>query len=118
MNVNRVVISGRLTRDPETRKTPANKSLAKFSIASSSGKDKTGFFSVTAWGNLADAVSTYLKKGKQVIVDGRLDFQKWTGQDGKTQSRVSIVAESIEFVGSERRPESEESQPVDDDIPF
>lgn len=99
--VNRVVLVGRLTRDPELRTTGTGKSVAGFGIAVNKrikpqdGSPDADFFSVTAWGQTAEYVSNYLTKGRLVAVDGRLSQRKYTTQDGQTREVIEIVADNV-----------------------
>ena len=98
--LNRVVLIGRLVRDPEMRTTTTGKSVVSFSIAVNKrvkAQDGTeaDFFRVTAWGQTAEYVNTYLTKGRLVSVDGRLDTRKWTDQSGANRETVEIVADNV-----------------------
>lgn len=99
--VNRVVLVGRLTRDPEVRSTTTGKTVCDFSIAvdrrfqSQDGKE-TDFFRVIAWGQTAEFVSRYLTKGRLVAVDGRLQWRKYTDSQGISREAVEVVAESVQ----------------------
>lgn len=100
--VNRVVLVGRLTRDPELRTTTTGKSVCDFSIAvqkkikPQDGSPDADFFRVNAWGAQADYVSNYLTKGRLVAVDGRLQSRKYTTSDGQNREVVEIVADSVQ----------------------
>ncbi|MHB8635651.1 MAG: single-stranded DNA-binding protein [Fimbriimonadaceae bacterium] len=102
MSINRVVLVGRLTRDPELRTTQTGKSVCDFGIAVSKrvkpqdGSPDADFFRVTAWSQTADYVSTYLTKGRLVAIDGRLQSRKFQGNDGQNREVVEIVAESVQ----------------------
>ena len=109
-NVNVVVITGNLTRDPELRSTPAGTSVCKLRVAVNSRRkdgqsgewvDKPNYFDVTVWGAQGENCSTYLSKGRPVAVEGRLDWREWEARDGggKRQS-VEIIANSVQFLGS------------------
>lgn len=102
MSINRVVLVGRLTRDPELRTTSTGKSVCDFSIAVSKkikpqdGSPDADFFRVSAWGQTADYVSTYLSKGRLVGVDGRLQSRKFQANDGQNREVVEIVADNVQ----------------------
>jgi|SRR5579862_501989 len=102
MSINRVVLVGRLTRDPELRTTQTGKSVCDFSIAVTKrvkpqdGSPDADFFRVTAWGQTADYVSTYLTKGRLVGLDGRLQSRKYTASDGQNREVVEIVADNVQ----------------------
>jgi single-strand DNA-binding protein len=101
MSVNRVVLIGRLTRDPELRTTNSGKNVVDFSIAvqkrmkPQDGSPDADFFRVKAWGQTADYVNSYLQKGRLVAVDGRLETRKWTDQNGTNRESVEVVADNV-----------------------
>ena len=107
MDLNKVMIIGRLTRDPEMRTTPNGANVCSFSVAtgfnwtdqSGQKKEQTEFHNVVAWRKLADIVAQYLKKGSQVYIEGRLQTRSWDGQDGKKNYRTEIVAENMIMLG-------------------
>ncbi|HSJ18621.1 MAG TPA: single-stranded DNA-binding protein [Solirubrobacterales bacterium] len=108
-NVNVVVITGNLTRDPELRTTPGGTSVCKLRVAvnsrrkdSASGEwvDKPNYFDVTVWGAQGENCATYLSKGRPVAVEGRLDWREWEAQDGSKRQAVEIIANSVQFLGS------------------
>src|SRR5438309_10662468 len=100
--INRVVLIGRLTRDPELRTTATGKSVCGFSIAVTKrlkpqdGSPDADFFHINAWERQAEYVSNYLTKGRLVAVDGRLQSRKYTASDGTNREVVEIVAESVQ----------------------
>jgi single-strand DNA-binding protein len=109
-NVNVVVITGNLTRDPELRHTGGGTAVCELRVAVNSRRkdgasgewvDKPNYFDVTVWGAQGENCSTYLAKGRPVAVEGRLDWREWEAKDGsgKRQS-VSIVANTVQFLGS------------------
>lgn len=109
-NVNVVVVTGNLTRDPELRSTPGGTSVCKLRVAVNSRRkdgqsgewvDKPNYFDVTVWGAQGENCANYLSKGRPVAVEGRLDWREWEAQDGsgKRQS-VEIIANSVQFLGS------------------
>lgn len=108
-NLNRVVITGNLTKDPELRSLPSGTSVCKLRVAvnsrrkdSTSGEwvDKPNYFDVTVWGAQGENCANYLSKGRPVAVDGRLDWREWEAQDGSKRQAVEIVADSVQFLGS------------------
>src|SRR5688500_9839194 len=107
-NINRVVLTGNLTRDPELRSLQSGTSVCSLRIASNSRRrdasgewvDKPNYFSVTVWGAQAENCNRYLAKGRPVCIDGRLDWREWTGQDNVKRESVEIVAESVQFLGT------------------
>jgi single-strand DNA-binding protein len=102
MSLNRVILIGRLTRDPELRTTNTGKNVVEFSIAVNKrfkpqdGQPDADFFRVKAWGQTADYVSNYLTKGRLVSVDGRLETRKFTDKDGNNREVVEVVAENVQ----------------------
>lgn len=94
-NTNIVVVSGNLARDPEMKYTQDGKAILNGSIAVNEGKDKCSFFDFTAFEKTAEFVNQYLKKGDAVIINGRLQQQKWE-KDGVKHYAVKIIANNIE----------------------
>lgn len=100
--INRVVLVGRLTRDPEMRTTQSGKSVCDFSIAvqkrikPQDGSPDADFFRVTAWEKTAEYVANYLSKGRLVAVDGRLQSRKYTAQDGSNREVVEVIADNVQ----------------------
>jgi single-strand DNA-binding protein len=107
-SINRVVLVGRLTRDPELRALPSGMSVCGLRIACSSSKkdadgeyrEKPNFFDVDAYGGAAESVSRYMRKGSRVAVDGRLEWREWEAPDQQKRQTVSIVADTIQFLDS------------------
>lgn len=116
---NQVILMGNLTRDPELKAIPSGQSVVSFSLAlnrsykDSSGewKEATDFVDVTAWGPLAERVAQYCQKGKQVLVNGRIQSRSWE-QDGQKRSKVEVLAQDVTFLGSNP---GGNSGPVSDD---
>ncbi|MFC1670297.1 single-stranded DNA-binding protein [Spirochaetota bacterium] len=143
-DINRVVLIGRLTRDPELRYIQSGTAVANFSIANnrtyvSSGekKEQASFFNCIAWAKLGEVISEYCKKGQRIGIEGRLQQRSWDDQEGKKRSTVEIVVENFQFLTSRGEsggvdetyvPETSEQPPdlpdkdsnpfSDDDIPF
>jgi single-strand DNA-binding protein len=107
-NINRVVLTGNLTRDPELRTTPSGTSVCGLRIAcntrrkDSSGQwvDKPNYFDVTVWGAQGENCAQYLSKGRPVAVDGRLEWREWEDKEGNKRQAVDIIADSVQFLGS------------------
>ncbi len=93
--INSVIVLGNLTKDPVQRETTNNNVVTSFSIAVNGIKDHTDFFNVQTWGKTAEFVAKYLKKGSQVVVDGRLSKQIWE-KDGEKHYDVIIVADNVQ----------------------
>jgi len=107
MDLNKVMIIGRLTRDPEVRTTPAGTSVATFSVAtgfvwtdqSGQKQEKTEFHNIVTWRRLAEICGQYLQKGSQVYIEGRLQTRNWTGQDGVKRYTTEIITENMIMLG-------------------
>ena len=108
-NINRVVLTGNLTKDPELRSTPGGTSVCKLRVAvntrrkDASGQwvDKPNYFDVTVWGQQGENCATYLQKGRPVAIDGRLEWREWDATDGSGKRQaVEIVADTVQFLGS------------------
>ena len=107
-NINRVVMTGNLTRDPELRNLPSGTAVCSMRIACNTRRkgsggeweDKPNYFDVTVWGNQGESCAQYLSKGRPVGVDGRLDWREWEAQDGTKRQATDIIADSVQFLGS------------------
>lgn len=103
LNLNRAMILGNLTRDPEVRFTPAGQSVATFAVATNrrwttkegQTQESAEYHDVVAWGKLAEICQQFLKKGQRVYVEGRLQTRSWEGQDGAKRNRTEIIAENV-----------------------
>ena len=145
-NLNKVLLIGRLTRDPETRTTQSGSSVVAFGLAvnrtyvrrdSGEKVEETCFVDVEAWGRTGETIARYMSKGRQLLVEGRLKFDSWE-RDGQRRSKLSVVCENFQFLGdrggggggdarSERAPSAAAGvrdpgpnygNASDDDIPF
>ena len=112
--MNKVILMGRLTRDPEVRYTQnTNLTVANFSIAvnrrfaKENDTVKADFFNVIAWNKTGEFVGKYFKKGQQVIVSGRLQNRNWTDQQGVKHYATDVIAEEVEFADSKKNSDSE-----------
>lgn len=108
-NINRVVLTGNLTRDPELRSTGGGTPVCSLRVAvntrrkdQTSGEwvDKPNYFDVTVWGQQGENCAQYLAKGRPVAVDGRLEWREWQDQSGNKRQSVDIIADSVQFLGS------------------
>lgn len=138
-SINRVVLVGNLTRDPELRHTPSGTAVCSLRLAvntrrkdeSGQWTDKPNYFDVTVWGQQGENCAQYLAKGRPVAIDGRLEWREWEAQDGAKRQAVEVVAESVQFLGGRQESEGAyvpagaaasgddfPSSPADDDIPF
>ena len=107
-NINRVVLTGNLTRDPELRSTASGMSVCSLRIASNTRRknqatgeweDKPNFFDVTVWGAQGENCARFLSKGRPVALDGRLEWREWQDQQGNNRQSVEIVADNVQFLG-------------------
>jgi single-strand DNA-binding protein len=106
-NINRVVLTGNLTRDPELRSTPSGTSVCSLRVAcntrrkDASGEwvDKPNYFDVTIWGRQGESAAQYLEKGRPVAIDGRLEWREWQDKEGNKRQSVDIIADSVQFLG-------------------
>jgi single-strand DNA-binding protein len=136
-DLNRVMIIGRLGKDPETRFMPNGKAVTNFSVATSEKwkkdgekQERTEWHNVVAFEKLAEICAEYLRKGSQVYVEGKLQTRKWQDKEGKDRYTTEIVASGMQMLGSrpqQQRQESPSSEPAagddssgdwSDDIPF
>ena len=109
-NVNKVILIGNLTRDPELRYTPSGAAVCEFTLAlnrnwmSKQGekRDETCFIDVVCWARTAENCAEYLKKGRQTYVEGRLTQDRWESQDGQKRSKIRVTAERVQFLGGGR----------------
>ena len=101
--LNKIIVMGRLTRDPELRRTGSGTAVTSFSVAvdrdfkSQSGEKETDFIDVVAWRSTAEFVSKYFTKGRMAVVEGRLQIRDWTDRDGGKRRSAEIVADNVYF---------------------
>jgi single-strand DNA-binding protein len=141
-SINRVVLVGNLTKDPELRHTPSGTAVCNLRLAvNTRRKDETGqwvdkpnYFDITVWGNQGERCAQYLSKGRPVGVDGRLEWREWETPEGNKRQAVEVVADSVQFLGGRgdgdggggyipadaaATPAGDfPASPTDDDIPF
>lgn len=144
-NINRVVLVGNLTRDPELRHTPSGTAVCSLRLAVNSRRkdsatgewgEKPNYFDITVWGNQGESCAQYLSKGRPVAVDGRLDWREYEAKDGSKRQAIEIIADSVQFLGGRGDGEGGQSYipssdvaadqsdfvktgaAADDDIPF
>lgn len=106
-SLNKVLLIGNLTRDPELRYTPSGTAVAdlsiainrKYTTASGEKKEETCFVDVTLWARRAEVASQYLKKGSPLFVEGRLHLDKWENNEGQKRSKLKVVAQNFQFIG-------------------
>jgi len=108
-NINRVVLVGNLTKDPELRHTPSGTAVCSLRLAVNTRRkdgatgewtEKPNYFDITVWGNQGESCAQYLGKGRPVAVDGRLEWREWDAQDGTKRQAVEVIADSVQFLGS------------------
>lgn len=141
--LNRVVIVGRLVRDPELRKTASDRSVVAFTVAldnrtTNNGEKSTSYIPCTAWNSTAESIAKFMKKGSLVGVDGHLNQRSYTANDGRKVSVVEVIADSVQFLekkndssvnssttsNNDYNRQMSEDEPVegidasDDDLPF
>lgn len=134
--INKVILMGRLTRDPELRHTGTGTPVANFSVAIDNGygeNRQTDFINCVAWSKTAEFVSNYFSKGKMIIVIGRISTRSWEGQDGKKNYTTEVVASEVSFGESKSKSTQQggDAAPpatgdefaflddgIDDDMPF
>jgi single-strand DNA-binding protein len=141
-NFNKVILLGRLTRDPELRYTASGTAVAKIGLAVNNRykqgeewKEEPCFVNITVFGRQAETCNEYLSKGRQALFEGRLNYRKWETEDGQTKSLLEVVANNVQFLSSGRdanpsgsggspsgsggSPAGQEPPPLDDgDVPF
>ena len=120
-NFNKVILAGNLTRDPELRYTPKGTAIAKIGLAinrkwrSESGemKDETTFVDVDAFGKTAETIGQYLKKGRPILIEGRLRYETWDDKTtGAKRSKLGVIMDSFQFIDSGNRTDSEGGAPA------
>ena len=118
--LNSVIIMGRLTRDPELRRTQGGTAVTSFAMAvdrdfkSQSGEKETDFIDVVAWRNTGEFAAKYLAKGRMAAVEGRIQVRDWQDKDGNRRKSVEVVADNVYFADSKRDSKPQESRTVDD----
>jgi len=145
-SLNRVILAGNLTRDPEVRYTPTGTAVADLGLAvndrvkkDNEWVEKPTFIDVTVWGRQAETTSEYLQKGSPVLIEGRLQLDSWETKEGEKRNKLKVVAERVQFLGSPKKggqqgdapddfvsgpPTEPEAAPVrastsdEDDLPF
>ena len=133
-NLNKVLLIGNLTRDPELRYIPSGAAVANFGLATNrryttqdgEQKEEVCFVEIVVWRKTAEACANYLSKGRPVFIEGYLQYDSWEAEDGQKRNKLRVVADRVQFLGGRR----EDSAPgesgaggmgevdADDDIPF
>ena len=135
-SLNRVILIGNLTRDPELRYTPSGLAIAKFGLAvndrykqGDEWKERVNFIDIVVWGKQGENCSEYLAKGRSVCVEGRLQYSSWETEEGQKRSKIEVVADSGVFLGGKGQDDSGRGDGRDagvappealqnDDVPF
>ena len=106
--LNKIILMGRLTRDPELRRTGSGTAVTSFAIAvdsdfkSQNGEKETDFIDVVAWRSTAEFVSKHFSKGRMAVVEGRLQIRDWTDKDGTKRRTAEVIADNVYFADSKR----------------
>ena len=117
--LNRIFLMGRLTRDPELRRTQSGTAVASFALAvdrdykDQDGQRETDFVDIVAWRSTAEFVSKYFSKGRMAVVDGRLQVRLWTDKDGNKRRTTEVVADNVYFGDSKKVSDSDTSPAPD-----
>lgn len=114
LDINSVTLIGRLTRDCELKYMTSGTAVCKFPIAVNRFKDEVSFIDIVLYGKQGESINKYLVKGKAVAISGELRQDRWTTTDGQNRSRVEVVANNIQLLGSG----NQKSEDSSDDIPF
>lgn len=122
-DLNRVIVIGRLTRDPELKYTQSGTALTNFSIASNKSyksngetKEQVNFFNCVAWSKLSETIFKYCKKGQRIGIEGRLQQRSWDDQNGEKKSTTEIFVESIQFLESKKEGAPSSAQNDEEDF--
>lgn len=140
LNLNKVLLIGNLTRDPELRYIPSGTAVANLGLATNrtyttqdgERKEEVCYIDIVVWGKTAENCANYLSKGRPVFIEGRLQLDTWETEDGQKRSKLKVVADRVQFLGGRREDEApgelgEPGEPgaggmgdvdADDDIPF
>lgn len=127
--LNKIFIMGRLTKDPELRRTPTGTAVTSFTLAvdrdfkGQNGEKETDFIEVVAWRNTAEFVAKYFAKGRAAVVEGRLQIRDWKDKDGNNRRSAEVVADNVYFADSKRDDNAPaqafaEIDDYDDEVPF
>ena len=112
-NINRVMLTGNLTRDPDTRQTASGMPILTFGVASNERRknkqtgeweDYPNFIDCTVMGNYANSLSQNLRKGMKVAIEGRLRYSSWQGKDGQKRSKLEVIADEVEYSKPQQQP--------------
>lgn len=127
---NKVILLGNLTRDPELRHTPAGMAVCSFDVAvnrsfttkAGDRREEACFITVVVWDKQAQTCAEFLSKGRQVLVEGRLQQRSWETQDGQKRTKHEVVAERVQFIGGRKETGASEEEPTraaeEEEVPF
>lgn len=127
MSINRVNVSGNLTRDAELRQTQGGSSVLGFSVAvndrrknqqTGEWEDVPNFVDCVVFGKRADALSKMLRKGSKVAIEGKLRYSAWEAKDGSKRSKLEIAVDEVELMGAKPEEQAEQPEVYDEEIPF
>lgn len=123
-SINRVVLTGNLTRDPELRSLPSGTAVCEFRLGVNSRKkqgdewvDKPNYFNVKVYGAHGENCARFLKKGRQCAVDGRLEWREWQTEEGQKREAIDIIADSVQFLGSREATGADGTEYVEEFAP-
>lgn len=125
MDLNKVNLIGNLTQDPELKNLPSGQAVTAFNVAtnyiwydtkSKEKKSRADFHKIVAWGHLADIVTTYLKKGSKIYLEGRLQNRTWDDKEGKKHYTTEVIASDLIMLGGSQRKESQGDETAREDI--
>lgn len=117
--LNTTILMGRLTKDPELKRTPSGTAVTSFSIAvdrdykSQTGEKETDFFDIVAWRSTAEFVAKWFRKGSMAVVEGRLQARRWQDKEGHNRVNIEVVAENIYFGDSKKSQSQDAGVPVE-----
>ena len=118
--LNRIILIGRLTKDPDLKYTPAGKAVAQFTLAVDRFKDnEADFINIVVWGKQAENCANYLSKGSLAAVDGRLQIRNYTNKDGVKVYVTEVIADAVRFLNSKKQDDSgyQADAPFSDEAP-
>ena len=127
MGINRVTVSGNLTRDAELKQTQGGSSVLGFSVAvndrrknqqTGEWEDVPNFVDCVVFGKRADALSKMLRKGSKVAIEGKLRYSAWEAKDGSKRSKLEIAVDEVELMGAKAEKQAEQPEVYDEEIPF
>ena len=126
MSINKVIITGNLTREPELRRTQGGMAILSFGVAvndrrrnqeTGEWEDYANFVDCTMFGNRAESLSNHLSKGTKVAIEGKLRWSQWE-RDGQKRSKLEVIVDELEFMSSRDRQLDAQADTYDDDCPF